>query len=304
MKRTFRRVFAAVLSAYLFSIPVLAADTLIPVGQVVGLELSSGVVTVAAYDDAGSPARDAGLQIGDEILAIDGREIHSAADVRHALNRSGGSVELLVSREGGQTQLRLEPAISPEGPRLGIFLRQGITGLGTVTFFDPDTGSFGTLGHGVNDSCGALLSMTEGKVYPAEVISIQKGKSGTPGQLRGSLDGSRLLGRLSKNSQQGVFGTVCAHWTGQPLPVAAPCEVRTGAATIRSTIDETGPRDYSVEILKIYPADRANGRNLLLRVTDPSLLAATGGIVQGMSGSPIIQDGKLVGAVTHVCVFG
>ena len=302
MKRTLHRAAAAIFSIFLFAIPVFAADTLIPVGQVIGLELRSGTVTVAAFDDAVTAARDAGLQIGDEIRTIDGKPITCAEDVRAALNRSGGSVTVTVLRDGCEAKLHLEPAISPEGPKMGVFLRQGITGLGTVTFYDPDTGEFGTLGHGVSDGDGLLLPMREGKVYPAEVVRIQKGRSGAPGQLKGSLDGSQVLGTLRKNTHRGVFGTVHPAWSGDALPVAAAAEVHTGPATIRSTIDETGPREYSVEIVKIYPKNRSDGRNLLLRVTDPDLLAATGGIVQGMSGSPIIQDGKLVGAVTHVLV--
>jgi len=302
MKRTLHRAAAAILSICLFAIPVFAADTLIPVGQVIGLELRSGTVTVAAFDDAVTAARDAGLQIGDEIRSIDGKPITCAEDVRAALNRSGGSVTVTVLRDGCETKLHLEPAISPEGPKMGVVLRQGITGLGTVTFYDPDTGEFGTLGHGVSDADGLLLPMTDGKVYPAEVVRIQKGRCGAPGQLKGSLDGSQVLGTLRKNTHRGVFGTVHPAWSGDALPVAAAEEIHTGAAAIRSTIDETGPREYSVEIVKIYPKNRSDGRNLLLRVTDPDLLAATGGIVQGMSGSPIIQDGKLVGAVTHVLV--
>ncbi len=302
MKRMLHRVCTAVLSVYFLSISVFAAGELIPVGEVIGLELSSGTVTVAAYDDTLTAARDAGLKIGDEILAIDGREISCAEDVRQALNRSDGSIDLLVSRDGKQAELRLEPAVSPEGPKMGVYLRQGITGLGTVTFYDPSTGCFGTLGHGVNDGSGAILNMEVGSAYPAEVVSIQMGKKGQPGQLKGALEGSRLQGTLTRNTARGVFGISDSSWQGQAMPVAAWDEVHTGEATIRSTVDESGPRDYSVEILKIYSKDRSDGRNLLLRVTDPELLAATGGIVQGMSGSPIIQDGKLVGAVTHVLV--
>ena len=144
--------------------------------------------------------------------------------------------------------------------------------------------------------------MTQGSAYPATVVSVQKGKAGQPGQLKGALRSEELLGTLSGNTDRGVFGTVSDGWQGEVIPVASYSEIHTGSATIRSTVDDGEPRDYSVEILKIYPQSRADGRNLLIKVTDPDLLAATGGIVQGMSGSPIIQDGKLVGAVTHVLV--
>ena len=301
MKRYFFRLSCAVLSLYLTAAAVFARE-LIPVGQIIGLELSAGTVTVAAFDDSLTAARDSGLQVGDQILSIDDSAIVCAEDVRRALKHSDGAVEMTVSRNGKQQQIHMEPEITAAGPKLGIYLKQGITGIGTVTYYDPERKTFGTLGHGVNDNKGDLLPMTRGSVYPASIVSVQKGKSGTPGQLKGALKSEQLLGSLTGNTARGVFGTVSAGWQGSPIPTAASDAVRLGDASIRSTVSSSGPRDYSVEILKIYPKSRADGRNLLIRITDPSLLEATGGIVQGMSGSPIIQDGKLVGAVTHVLV--
>ena len=301
MKRTLHRITCGILSIYLCAATVFARE-LIPVGEVIGLELSAGTVTVAAFDDAFPAGREAGLQIGDEIVSVDSTRIRCAEDIRRALGCSDGTVELLVSRDGREKEIRVEPQITRAGPKLGIYLRQGITGIGTVTFYDPESGTFGTLGHGVNDAKGKLLPMAKGNAYPAAVVSIQKGKSGSPGQLKGALNTDRLLGALSANTGRGVFGTAPKCFQGQALPAAGWEDVHTGKATIRSTVTKGGPRDYSVEILKIYPKNRSDGRNLLLKVTDPALLEATGGIVQGMSGSPIIQDGKLVGAVTHVIV--
>ncbi len=302
MNRTIHRICFAFLSIYCCATSVFAARELIPVGEVIGLELSAGTVTVAAFDDAFPAAREGGLQIGDEILSIDDFSIQCAEDIRHALNRSDGTVELTIRRDGRKIELKLAPEITESGPKLGIYLRQGITGIGTVTFYDPATGAFGTLGHGVNDSRGKLLPMVRGNAYRATVSAVQMGKSGVPGQLKGTIRSDALLGSLEGNTARGVFGKAPGIWQGKPIPTATDREVRTGEATIRSTVNAGCPRDYSVEILKIYPSDRSDGRNLLLRVTDPDLLAATGGIVQGMSGSPIIQDGKLVGAVTHVLV--
>ncbi len=302
MKRTLHRISFAILSFYFCATTAFAARELVPVGEVIGLELSAGTVTVAAFDDAFPVGRESGLQVGDEIVSIDDTHIRCAEDIRRALNHSDGTVSLVISRNGKEQQIHLEPQITAAGPKIGIYLRQGITGIGTVTFYDPATGCFGTLGHGVNDSKGRLLPMAKGNAYPASIVSVQKGKSGAPGQLKGALNSERLLGELSDNTGRGVFGTAPAGWAGEAIPVADDSEVRLGAATIRSTVAEGPPRDYSVEILKIYPKNRSDGRNLLLQVTDPDLLAATGGIVQGMSGSPIIQDGKLVGAVTHVLV--
>ena len=274
-----------------------AAELLIPVGKVIALELENDCVTVAAFDGDGC----GDLRIGDEIQAIDGQEIDSAADVRCALEKSDGAVEVEVLRGKETLRFSLTPRITADGPRLGVYLRQGVTGIGTVTYYNPDTGDFGALGHGVNTPDGKIVDMEQGRAYAARVLSVRRGKVGQPGQLMGALSTAEPLGKLSENTPAGVFGT-CGGWSGQPMPTAAPDQVRTGKATILSTVSGDAPQEYSVEILKIYANSDKMGRNLLLKVTDPNLLQTTGGIVQGMSGSPIIQDGKLVGAVTHVLV--
>ena len=295
-------VFSAVILS-LLPLSSRAAELLIPVGKIIGLQLQDNSVTVAAYDDSlGSYARDCGLKIGDEIVSIDGRAIDCAEDVRSALDRCSETIKLTVRRSGKLDTLTISPRETDDGPRLGIYLRQGIAGIGTVTWYDPETHRFGTLGHGVSDTKGNLLQMTRGSAYQATILSVKKGKCGDPGQLKGSADAVSAFGTLLRNTPQGVFGISQQGWKGEPLPVASYEDVRTGTATIRSTVCGDSTREYSVEILKIYPADRADGRNFLIKVTDPDLLAATGGIVQGMSGSPLIQDGKLIGAVTHVLV--
>ena len=302
MKRhVFRGLTAAVL-LILYSIPAHAAKLLVPVGEVVGLSLSEGTVTVAAFHESyGAAAREAGVKIGDEIVALDGTAVDSAQDLYDALKRSGGTVTLQLRREGRDRQVRLSPAATADGPRLGIYIREGVTGIGTVTWYDPDRGTFGCLGHGISDSRGGLAPMRSGWVYEAAVESVKRGLPGQPGQLRGAVQAQTPAGSLRSNTAFGVFGSG-AEWTGEALPAAEPEEVHPGPAQILSNVsgDEVGV--YGVEILKCRPD--GDGRDLVLRVTDPALLEATGGIVAGMSGSPIIQDGKLVGAVTHVCVFG
>ena len=303
MKKLISRI--ALITACLWTLQgnALAAELLIPGGQIIGLQLCRDTVTVAAFDDKlGAAGKSAGLQIGDEILSVNGRAVSTAEDVRSALECSDGTVEMWVNRQGREKKLKLTPAITDQGPRLGVYLRDGITGIGTVSWYDPDTGKFGTLGHGVSDSGGKLLDMTKGGAYCADVVTVKKGMAGEPGQLKGAVSAAGRIGELYRNTQQGVFGTSAAGWKGEPLPVGEAEDVRTGDAVIRSTVSGRDVREYSVEILKIYPSSRTDGRNLLLRITDPALLEATGGIVQGMSGSPIIQDGKLVGAVTHVLV--
>ena len=294
-----------VLALVLWVLPAAAnAQTmLIPVGRVIGLELANNTVTVAAFDEnLGQQAKTAGLQVGDQIIDMDGKKIYCAEDVRTSLVQSDGSVDMTVLRQGKEHKLHIAPSITQEGPKLGVYLRNGITGIGTITFYNPGTGRFGTLGHGVNDENGRLLQLTTGKAYPANVVSVRKGKSGEPGQLMGVLSSNVPIGPLTKNTSQGVFGTAHQNFQGQAIPVGTIDDVQPGHATIRSTINGNTPQEYSVEILKIYPNARSNGRNMLIRVTDEKLLQITGGIVQGMSGSPIIQDGKLVGAVTHVLV--
>ena len=205
-------------------------------------------------------------------------------------------------RSGKEKRLTLRPQITQNGPKLGVLLKQGITGIGTVTYYDPDTQAFAALGHGVNEPEGDLAKMEAGNIYRASVLSVKPGKAGKPGQLLGTLTHIEPIGKLEKNASQGIFGVAPALCATEALPIAAAQEIRPGSATIRSTVAGEDVQEYSVEILKIYPQSRPDGRNLLLKVTDPRLLETTGGIVQGMSGSPVIQNGKLVGAVTHVLV--
>jgi len=302
MKKITKCTAFLLLCVWLLPVNVFAKE-LIPVGEVVGLELRNDTVTIAGFDEnLGAAAKSAGVAVGDQIICIDGNDIHSSKDVSAALERAGGAVDITVSRDGTKKSYRLTPQITASGPKLGLYLRQGITGIGTVTYYDPDTKAFGTLGHGVNGSDGELLQMVQGYAYNAKVLTVRKGRSGDPGQLMGTVDGQSPIGILSANTDRGVFGTSEMGWQGETVTVASADEVKTGAAVIRSTVSGDAVREYSVEILKIYPKSRQNGRNLLLRVTDPALLETTGGIVQGMSGSPILQNGKLIGAVTHVLV--
>ena len=303
MRKILNRTGVFTLCLWLMAVSANAAQMLIPVGHVVGLELADNTVTVASFDETlGGAAQEAGLKVGDRILSVNGQTINTADDVRYALDRADGAVEMTVQRNKKSDTLRIEPTVTKDGPKLGIYLKQGVTGVGTVTWYDPDSKKFGTLGHGVNNARGELLNMVSGSAYKAAVVSVRKGTCGTPGQLMGTLKEAEPIGTLYKNTNRGVFGTTQSGWTGEALPVAASADVKTGPAVIRSTVQGDKVQEYSVEILKVYPNAGASGRNMLLHITDPALLEATGGIVQGMSGSPIIQDGKLIGAVTHVLV--
>ena len=299
MKKILNRIGLCIILICVISVAA-NAQSLIPGGQVIGLELGDNTVTVAAFDEElGTDAKQAGLKVGDQILSVNGKAVHTADDVRYALDRSEGVVELTVQRNKKSDTVRFCPTVTADGPKLGVYLKQGVTGIGTVTWYDPDTGKFGTLGHGVNNPRGELLNMVSGNGYRASVVSVRKGVCGNPGQLLGTLQDSEPIGTLYKNTPRGIFGTTEKGWDGELMPLGT---ARTGQATIRSTVQGNTVQEYSVEILKVYPNAGATGRNILLKITDPTLLEITGGIVQGMSGSPIIQDGKLVGAVTHVLV--
>lgn len=303
MKKTIIRLGTVAICFWLSIQTVLGTQLVVPGGQVIGLELQDSTVTVAAFDEVlGKNAQSCGLQLGDKITAVNGKTVTCAEDVRNALRKTDGEAELTVMRNGRNKMVKITPEITQDGPRLGVYLKQGITGVGTVTWYEPASGTFGALGHGVNDSDGKLIAMEQGRVYNASVLTVKTGKSGTPGQLMSAMTGTDEIGTLWKNTVQGVFGTAQLPAKEEMLPVGQKEDVHTGSAMIRSTVAGNQVQEYSVEVLKVYPNSGPSGRNLVVKVTDPELLHATGGIVQGMSGSPIIQDGKLVGAVTHVLI--
>ncbi len=292
-----------VLAATALGSTVWGAEVLIPVGQTVGLELDAKGVTIADFDrELGRTAQAAGLKVGDTIIKVNGQPVMSAQELRQQVERAEGALVITVLRGDKEKTVTITAETLSGGKRLGIYVREGITGIGTVTYYDPNKGSFGALGHGVKGTRGELLPMEDGKALEAEVIEIKKGKSGEPGQLKGAFQKENVLGVLDKNTDCGVFGKSSAGWAGIPLPIGEAEDVQVGEAVILSDLAGGAVQEYDVEITKVYGGRSGQGRNILLRVTDPELLEKTGGIVQGMSGSPIIQDGKLVGAVTHVLV--
>ena len=190
-----------------------------------------------------------------------------------------------------------------------MWVRDSTAGVGTLTYYDPESGGYGALGHAITDvDTGVMFPVGEGAVYKNKVVSISRGQKGTPGELTGEFfENAVELGSIEKNTPFGVFGSADAEMIGdahypEGLPVAGRGEVRTGSAQILSTVDGFGVKAYDCEIEKVYSQSSPEARSMVIRITDPELLGKTGGIVQGMSGSPIVQDGKLVGAVTHVLV--
>ena len=311
------RGLGLLLAAVLMLWPTIAqakAATVVPVGRAVGIKLfSDGVVVVGTSDvatDEGNvnPAKACGLREGDIITHINSTEVDTIEEVSALLQElEGETMSIRAIRDERQVQLTAQAAFCPaDGTyKLGAWIRDSMAGIGTVTFYCPDTGAFGALGHGINDADTALLMPLEsGSILPATVAGVEKGKSGTPGQLRGVFDTSSTLGLLNANTIGGVFGIVTdSRWAdGEAVEVAARDEVKPGEAVILCNIDGDRIDQFQVEIVKVFSEKADDCRDYLLRVTDPRLLDAAGGIVQGMSGSPILQNGKIVGAVTHVMV--
>lgn len=285
--------------------------TLIPVGRAVGIKLFSKGVMVVALSEIktaeGSvwPAKQCGLREGDIITEIEHQPVNSIEEVEQAVRNNGGhAMAIQAVREGRQMEVSAVPCLADGRYKLGAWLRDSMAGIGTVTYYDPDNGVFAALGHGINDiDTGLLVPIRSGGILSASVTAVVKGEKSQPGQLHGTFDLGQDIGDLYANSASGILGHAEPEvFSGRALPIAKRSAVRTGAAVIRANVDGEAVEDYSVEILRIYPELGDDTRNLLLQVTDERLLEQTGGIVQGMSGSPIIQDGKLVGAVTHVLV--
>ncbi len=286
---------------------------LIPVGRAVGIKLFSDGVLVVGFSQipaAGgnvAPARECGLREGDIITHINASEVDTIEEVQEKISAIGGEeMSIRALRDGKQLQVTAQAVkCSTDGNyKLGAWLRDSMAGIGTVTWYDPDTGAFGALGHGINDvDTAQLMPLESGGVLGASVDGVKKGKRGEPGELHGSFELSRDIGTLTANTCSGIFGTLTGDELArlEPVEVAAAEQVEPGKAIIYSNVSGNEVRAYEVEITKLFP-HAEDGRDMMIRVTDPALLAETGGIVQGMSGSPILQNGRLVGAVTHVLV--
>ena len=272
---------------------------------------TNGVVVVGLADvktDTGNfnPAAEAGLKAGDIILSVNGKTAASNTDVEKAVEASGGKpISLSVTRDGQKFSASVRPLRSESDGlyKVGLWVRDSTAGIGTLTFYDPKENCFAGLGHGICDSdTGQLMPLLSGDIVPVTISGVAKGAKGAPGELRGYFSDDAAIGNLGANAANGVYGLMKKPVQGKAVKIAMKQDVQTGPAQICATVDGSSPAYYNVEIEKIDCRDGVESKNLVLRVTDAKLLGKTGGIVQGMSGSPILQNGKLVGAVTHVFV--
>jgi len=267
-------------------------ERLIPVGHTVGIKLfSEGILVVGLSEVEGAdgrctPAQDCGLEVGDLILEADGEELKSTEQFQSLVAASGGEpVALSVRRQGRTVRLTAEGVSGGDGvTRLGAWVRDSLAGIGTMTFYDPENGVFGALGHGINDTdTNLLMPLDVGAIMYSRVKTVKAGEAGDPGELRGDFDLLQDLGVLYANTARGVFGAMeeNALTEGQALPVAQPSEVRRGKAEILANVSGDTVERYAVEIERIC-GPNAPSQNFVVRVTDPKLLQTTGGIVQGM----------------------
>ena len=262
-----------------------------------------GLASVVSENGERYPARDAGICPKDIITAVDGVKISGANELVRIIEESKGrELSVTLEREGKEMILSMSGVVGKDGKcKGGLWVRDSIAGIGTVTFIDPETGNFAGLGHGICDpDTGVLVPVEKGTVYGVILGDVRKGSEGKPGELRGRLDGV-IMGEVTQNEQSGIYGRL-SEMPKDPhvIKTARKSEVKPGKVSVVSSVDGQ-VREYEAEIEKII-SNEGETKNFLIRITDERLIKMTGGIVQGMSGSPIIQNGKLVGAVTHVLI--
>ncbi|NLI93563.1 MAG: SpoIVB peptidase [Peptococcaceae bacterium] len=292
---------------------------LIPGGHSIGVTLQTKGVLVVGYapiiNQQGKevfPAKQSGIEIGDTILKINSTQVVNDFQVAEEIDKKckeKQTITLEIKRKEQILQKKIDPVYCSETKRyrVGLFIRDEASGVGTLSFIDPKTKTFGALGHVITDmDTNDQIELSEGKIMESTIYGIEKGKRGDPGEKIGTfLSQSSFSGKIEKNSGSGIFGT----WEGKienpffksPVPVAWKSEVQTGPAKIYTVIKDNQIQEFEIRIEKLMPY-RNDNKDMIIRVTDPVLLEQTGGIIQGMSGSPIIQNGKIVGAVTHVFV--
>lgn len=287
----------------------------VPCGSPIGIYLKSdgvmviGTGRITGRDGAETEPAYGILKSGDYIQAFNGVPMSTKEDLIHAVNESQGHDSVLsLRRSGEEMEVRVTPVAGSDGQyKLGAWVRDDTQGIGTITYVDMN-GNFGALGHGISDSdTGDLVESSEGALYTTEIMGIEKGTVGKPGMLSGVIyyGPQSHMGDIRANTDEGIFGTVNQPFQkqlpGEPMEIACRQDVKPGAAFIRSDISGE-LKDYAIEIQKVDGNASHKNKSMVIKVTDPELIELTGGIVQGMSGSPIIQDGKLAGAVTHVFV--
>lgn len=295
-----------------------AGTKVIPGGQSIGILLNTDGVTVIGFSpiidkdgELHEPATEAGLQIGDFITSINGEEIHSNEDIETIVNQSGLTNEkcnVEYRRNGIKSSIAIDPIMCSETStwRIGVYVRDNLAGVGTLTYYDPSSKTFGALGHGINTRPSDQRQSDIGSIIRASVQGIRASTAGTPGEKIGTFLKDTWQGKILKNGAFGVYGTMDSlPKTGTEhtmIETASPEEVEVGPAVLYTVLENETVEAFDVMIIKVLNDHKSGGKGMIVEVTDPEMLNTCGGIVQGMSGSPIIQNGKIIGAISHVFV--
>lgn len=294
------------------SVNVIPKTSVVPIGKAIGMKLyTDGVLVVGMSEIEGKrPYENTGIQEGDRIIQINENDIRNTTELMKEVNNSKGSkINIKYIREEKTISTSMKPVKSgEEGYKLGLWVRDAAAGVGTLTFYEPDTKMFATLGHGILDvDTLDLIKIANGELVTTNILNIQKGERGKPGEIRGTIESGYTLGRITKNTEFGVYGMLDAPSylsisNKDAIEVASREEIKNGPAQIICELENGKKQYFNIEIQKIFIGNNEDNKSMLLKVTDEELLKKTGGIVQGMSGAPIVQDGKFIGAVTHVLV--
>ena len=294
------------------TVNVIPETTVIPLGKAIGMKLyTEGVLVVGMSEIEGQkPYEGSGIEAGDTIIEVNNVAINSTEELTQCVNASNGkSLEIKYISDEEEKIANIEPAKNADNEyKLGLWVRDAAAGVGTLTFYEPSTGNFAALGHGINDvDTYELIQIANGELVTTNIVDIVKGQNGSPGEIRGAIDSGTTLGNIYKNTALGVFGSITNVGrlninTSTEMEVANRSEITTGKAEILCELENGKIETYEIEIQKIFIDNNENNKSMLIKVTDEELIEKTGGIIQGMSGAPIIQNGKFIGAVTHVLV--
>ena len=299
------------------NVDVLPKTTVIPVGNIAGVKLyTNGVLVVGMSEIEGydnkkyKPYENKGIKEGDTIVKIDEKLINSTEDLIETVNNSQGrDIKVQYIHQEETKECSISPVKTSNSQyKLGLWVRDSAAGVGTVSFYEPTSKTFGALGHGITDiDTNELINIASGEFVTTRILNITKGESGNPGKIQGTVENQTNIGKIYKNSKFGIYGKVdnissLNIDTSKEMEVALREEIKTGKATILCSLDNQQPQEYEIEIEKINKENNYDNKSMQIKITDQKLLKKTGGIIQGMSGSPVIQNGKFVGAVTHVLV--
>ncbi len=299
------------LALTLFILPIISyaySKQIIPGGQTIGIQVESkGVLIVGFYKvNDTAIAEDAGFKVGDTILSINQQEVKNIAQMIDIVNQEtlnqNNNLDITIKRKEKLENIKLNLICDNDNIcKTGLYVKDEITGIGTLTYIDPSTKIFGALGHEILEkTTGEKFEIKDGKIYEANVTSTTKSRNGSPGEKNANFNKNNTFGNIFSNKQAGIFGLYREEIDENTIEIATKDEIKLGKATIRTVVDNNQIKEYEINILKINPASPT--KNLLFEITDKNLLEQTGGIIQGMSGSPIIQNQKIIGAVTHVIV--